>query len=73
MEILLTLLIFTASYGLVFLSLFPEKSIRRINEFSDSTEKTIKGKYDLTWPYFLSFLGGYVVAAVIVYLIWDHI
>ena len=73
MEILVTLLIFTVSYGLVFLSLFPEKSIKRINQFSDSTKKAISGKYDLAWPYFLSFLGGYVVAAIIVYLIWDNI
>jgi hypothetical protein len=73
MEILVTLLIFTVSYGLVFLSLFPEKSIRKVNQFSDSAKKAINERYDLTWPYFLSFLGGYIVAAIIVYLIWDHI
>ncbi len=73
MEILMTLLIFTVSYGLVFLSLFPEKSIKRIDQFVDPEKKITHRRYDLTWPYFLSFLGGYIVAAVFVYLIWEHI
>lgn len=73
MEVLLTLFIFTLSYSLLFLSLFPVRSLKRIPRMSESAKESQYRQYDLTWPYFLSFLGGYVVASVMVYIIWDWI
>ncbi len=73
MQVLTTLFIFTLSYSLLFLSLFPIRSLRRIHKLSENPTESHYRQYDLTWPYFLSFLGGYIVAIVMVYIIWDWI
>jgi hypothetical protein len=73
MEVLFTLLIFTVSYSLLFLSLFPVRSLKRIHKITDNLNPSNYRQYDLTWPYFLSFLGGYLLATVMVYIIWDWI
>lgn len=73
MELFATLLIFTFSYSLLFLSLFPLKAIKRIDKFAEDTKDALYKRYDLTMPYFLSFLGGYIVASVMVYFILDSI
>nr|MBI1231096.1 hypothetical protein [Cytophagales bacterium] len=73
MQVLVTLFIFTLSYGLLFLSLFPVRSLRRIPNETPNRNQPGYRQYDLTWPYFLSFLGGYVLASIMVYLIKDWI
>ena len=73
METFAALLIFTTCYGLLFLSFFPVKPQNHIEDFSFNNRKAIYKKYDLTWPYFFSFLGGYILATFMVYLIQDHI
>lgn len=73
MQTLVTLFIFTTCYGLLFLSIFPVKPLKKISDFTHRTKKAVSKQYDLTWPYFFSFLGGYLVASVMVYLIQDSI
>ncbi|EON76573.1 hypothetical protein ADIS_3023 [Lunatimonas lonarensis] len=73
MEVLVSLLVFTVSYGLVFLSLFPLKSFKRVNPLPKNVKRSVYQEYDLTWPYFISFLAGYLLAFIMVYLIWDWI
>ncbi|WP_209328876.1 hypothetical protein [Lunatimonas salinarum] len=73
MEILVSLLILTMTYSLAFLSLFPLKSFKRINPLPKQLKRAVYQEYDLTWPYFFSFLGGYLLAFAMVYLIWDSI
>ncbi|WP_339921899.1 hypothetical protein [uncultured Cyclobacterium sp.] len=73
MQLLVTLFIFTICYGLLFLSIFPVKPLQKISDFTHKTKKAMYKQYDLTWPYFFSFLGGYVVASAMVYLIQDSI
>ncbi|WP_092168961.1 hypothetical protein [Cyclobacterium xiamenense] len=73
MQTFVALLLFTLCYGLLFLSMFPVKRFKKFNEISHSAKKAFYRQYDLTWPYFLSFLGGYLLASVMVYLIRDSI
>ncbi len=73
MQTFVALIIFTISYGLLFLSMFPVRQLKKLNQFTHSAKKAIYKQYDLTWPYFISFLGGYIVASVMVYLIQDSI
>ncbi|MCC5936540.1 MAG: hypothetical protein JJU34_04610 [Lunatimonas sp.] len=73
MEILVSLLIFTFSYSLAFLSLFPLKAFKRVPPLPRQVKRYVYQDYDLTWPYFISFLAGYLLAFGMVYLIWDSI
>ncbi len=73
MQTFAALFIFTLCYGLLFLSLFPVKSQNRVDDLSYDHKKAVYKKYDLTWPYFISFLGGYILASFMVYLIQDYI
>jgi hypothetical protein len=73
MQTFVALLLFTVCYGLLFLSMFPVKRFKKFNKFTDSAKKALYRQYDLTWPYFLSFLGGYLLASVMVYMIQDSI
>jgi hypothetical protein len=73
MQTLVTLFIFTICYGLLFLSFFPVKPLKRISNFTHKTKNAMYNQYDLTWPYFFSFLGGYILASMMVYLIQDSI
>ncbi|MDN3689919.1 hypothetical protein [Cyclobacterium jeungdonense] len=73
MQTFVALLIFTLSYGLLFLSMYPVKRSEKFNQFTSSAKNVIYRKYDLTWPYFISFLGGYLLASAMVYLIQDSL
>ncbi|MEX0884246.1 MAG: hypothetical protein WDZ72_12305 [Cyclobacteriaceae bacterium] len=73
METFTALLIFTLSYGFLFLSLFPIKALNKPKDPEYSEKRTLYKQYDLTWPYFFSFLGGYIVASFMVYLIQESI
>lgn len=72
MQTFLTLLIFTFAYGLLFLSFFPERSRSKISKLTVTAKKAMY-RDGLAWPFFLSFLGGYIVASLIVYFIRDSI
>lgn len=73
MHTFVALLIFTCCYGLLFLSMFPVRQFKKFNKFTQSAKNSIYKQYDLAWPYFLSFLGGYIVASFMVYLIQDSL
>lgn len=73
MQTFVALLLFTLCYGLLLLSMFPIKRSNRFNKFTSSAKNALYRKYDLTWPYFISFLGGYLLASVMVYLIQDSL
>jgi len=66
METIFSLCLFTAIYGLLILSIFPDKYVRKV-----SREHTLKNgpaflKYAYTMPIFISLLGGYVLATLFV-------
>ncbi|WP_162415380.1 hypothetical protein [Cyclobacterium roseum] len=73
MQTFVALLLFTLCYGLLFLSMFPVKRSDKFNQFTSSARNALYRQYDLTWPYFISFLGGYLLASAMVYLIQDSI
>jgi hypothetical protein len=73
MQTFVSLSIFTVCYGLLFLSLFPAKPFKKFSNFTQKTKKAMYKQYDLTWPYFISFAGGCLLASVMVYFIQESI
>ena len=64
METFFSLFILTIAYGLLILSLYPVKYIRKVSYQHHHKDSPSYLKYALTTPFFFSFLGGYSLAAI---------
>ncbi|EOZ98664.1 hypothetical protein A33Q_1318 [Indibacter alkaliphilus LW1] len=69
METLFSLLLLTTLYGLTFLSLFPDKYLRKISHFNHHKNVPEYLKFSLSTPIFFSFLMGYTLASAMLYFI----
>ncbi|MBW3468120.1 hypothetical protein EGN73_09880 [Arthrospiribacter ruber] len=69
METLFSLLLLTTVYGLVFLSIFPEKYLRKLSHFNHHKNVPEYLKFSLSTPIFFSFLLGYTLASAMLYFI----
>lgn len=70
MEIAFTLLAFTMVYGLGLLSFYPEKYFRKFSYRFTHKNVPEYRKFKLSEPMFFSFLGGYILAFVVVYFMY---
>lgn len=66
METIFSLCLFTALYGLLILSIFPEKYFRKLSREHIKNKYSIFLRFAYTMPLFISFLGGYVLATLVV-------
>jgi hypothetical protein len=69
MENLFSLILLTVFYGLAILSIFPERYLRKLSHFNNHKNVPEYLKFSLGVPIFFSFLGGYSIAATMLYLI----
>nr|WP_106132185.1 hypothetical protein [Mongoliibacter ruber] len=69
METLFSLLLLTTCYGLAFLSIFPEKYLKKISHFNHHKNVPEYLKVSLSTPIFFSFLMGYTCASFMLYFI----
>lgn len=67
METLSALLFMTVVYGLLILSIFPDRYLRKISHFNHHVNVPEYLKFSLSTPLFLSFLGGYSAAFLMLY------
>ncbi|ERM80851.1 hypothetical protein P872_11890 [Rhodonellum psychrophilum GCM71 = DSM 17998] len=67
MQIFSALIIMTVAYGLLILSVFPDKYLRKISHFNHHGRAPEHLKISLSTPLFLSFLGGYSLASFMLY------
>ncbi|RPA69110.1 hypothetical protein EF405_04680 [Cyclobacteriaceae bacterium YHN15] len=69
METFFSLMLLTLFYGLLVLSIFPEKYFRKISHFNHHKNVPDYLKFSLSTPIFFSFLVGYTMAATMLYFI----
>jgi hypothetical protein len=69
METFFSLMLLTLFYGLLVLSIFPEKYIRKISHFNHHKNVPEYLKFSMSTPIFFSFLVGYTMAATMLYFI----
>ncbi|MCL6258026.1 hypothetical protein M3O96_02940 [Aquiflexum sp. TKW24L] len=68
MEIFFTLALLTIIYSLFFLSIYPDKYLKKVSHISDHRNVPEYSKFALSGPIFFSFLLGYSLAATMVFL-----
>jgi len=66
METIFSLCLFTAAYGLLILSIFPDQYLRKKNPEQAEKDAPLFFKYAYAMPFFISLLGGYVLAVLVV-------
>jgi len=64
METIFSLSLFTIAYGLLILSIFPDRYIRKTD--NEPADAPLFFKYAYTMPFVISVLGGYVLAVLVV-------
>ena len=67
MDTLFSLGLLTITYGLFFLSIYPEKYLRKISHVYNHKNFPEYSKFSLSAPIFFSFLLGYSLAATMVF------
>ncbi|GGZ15480.1 hypothetical protein GCM10007049_04500 [Echinicola pacifica] len=65
MDTAFTLVLLTLAYGLCLLSFYPEKYLRKLGYKTYTTNTPEYKKLRLSEPLFLSLLGGYIMAFVV--------
>lgn len=68
METFFTLVLLTLAYGLFFLSIYPEKYLKKISHIYNHKNFPEYSKFSLSAPIFFSFLMGYSLAATMVFI-----
>jgi hypothetical protein len=68
METFFTLFLLTITYGLFFLSIYPEKYLKKISHIYSHKHFPEHRKFSLSAPIFFSFLLGYSLAATVVFI-----
>ncbi|GAB3654420.1 hypothetical protein GCM10028791_25110 [Echinicola sediminis] len=69
MEIAFTFVFLTLVYGLSLLSFYPERYFRKLSYKYSHQHLPDYKKLRLSEPLFFSFLGGYILASVVIYFI----
>ncbi|MDN3670595.1 hypothetical protein QWY93_14830 [Echinicola jeungdonensis] len=67
METVVTLLMLTTIYGLVFLGLYPERYLKKFSHKYRNQNAPPYLKLRLSEPFFISFLAGYLLASAMMY------
>ncbi len=67
METFFSLLILTLAYGLLILSLFPERYYRKLIRPGAQKANSESNKVHYSLPLFISFLVGYTLASTMLY------
>lgn len=68
MDTFFSLILLTVPYGLFFLSIYPEKYLKKISHIYNHKNFPEYSKFSLGGPIFFSFLLGYSLAATMVFL-----